>query len=154
MVTQLDRIKCRFLWQGTVPSRKKYSLVNWQVVCLAKEFGGLGILDLRQMNLTLLMKWWWKFQDPSYQGLWKTIITYKYYSSYNLPYSLFWKSIIRLDNLGQCSVKYSPDRQSTLKFWTDTWTHNCSLAVSFPQLFAICSNPNITLREVINSQGQ
>lgn len=55
--------------EGTFKNKKKYALVNWPLDCLAKEMGGLGILDLRQINVALLLKWWWKFQDHSYTGL-------------------------------------------------------------------------------------
>ena len=53
VIKHIDRIRCRFLWQGTVKTRKKYALVNWQVACFAKETGGLGILDLKQMNFNM-----------------------------------------------------------------------------------------------------
>lgn len=59
VIKRIDQIRCRFLWQGTT-SRKKYSLINWRTACLAKEFGGLGILDIKQMNISLLLRWWWK----------------------------------------------------------------------------------------------
>lgn len=57
-IKQVDSIRCRFLWQGTVEKRKKYALFNWQVPCFAKEVGGLRILNLAQMNVVLLLKWW------------------------------------------------------------------------------------------------
>lgn len=40
---QIDRVRNQFLWQGTGTKRKTYSLVNWKVVCLNKEYGGLGV---------------------------------------------------------------------------------------------------------------
>lgn len=67
-----------------------YVLIKWQIAYLAKEYGGLGILDLRQMNIVLLMKLWWKFQDQTYIILRKTITKYKYYSNSDIPYSAFW----------------------------------------------------------------
>lgn len=56
VINKIDKIRRRFLWQGTTIGRKKYSLVNWYKVCLSKEYGGLGILDFRQMNTALLHK--------------------------------------------------------------------------------------------------
>lgn len=66
IMRDLDKIRCRFLWQGTDRSRKKYALINWSVACLSKQYGGLGILDLRNMNTALLLKWWWKFKDSEW----------------------------------------------------------------------------------------
>jgi hypothetical protein len=51
---------------------KKYHLVNWDTVCTAKEKGGLGILNLRRMNISLLTKWLWKLEKED--GLWQTIV--------------------------------------------------------------------------------
>jgi hypothetical protein len=55
-----------------VEKRKKYHLVNWDTVCTAKEKGGLGILNLRRMNISLLTKWLWKLEKED--GLWQTIV--------------------------------------------------------------------------------
>lgn len=79
MLNQLDKIRRRFVWQESDLTKKKYSLVSWYRAYLAKEYGKLGILDLKQMNIDLMMKWWWKFKDPTYTHLWKCIIIHKYY---------------------------------------------------------------------------
>jgi hypothetical protein len=49
------------LWQGGHNSRK-YHLVDWDTVCLPKDQGGLGVLDLRVMNICLLAKWLWNLE--------------------------------------------------------------------------------------------
>jgi hypothetical protein len=36
--------------------KKKHHLINWQTVCLPKDCGGLGVLDLETMNIILLCK--------------------------------------------------------------------------------------------------
>ena len=43
------------LWQGGHNS-KKYHLVDWDTVCIPKDQGGLGVLDLNSMNKCLLSK--------------------------------------------------------------------------------------------------
>ncbi|XP_078156636.1 uncharacterized protein LOC144552546 [Carex rostrata] len=65
----IDKIRCRFLWQGSDKQTKKYALIKWPIVCLDKEYGGLGILDLEYMNMALLVKWWWKFKDPTFTNV-------------------------------------------------------------------------------------
>jgi hypothetical protein len=37
--------------------------VKWAKVAKPKSKGGLGIKDLRKMNLSLLCKWWWKLEN-------------------------------------------------------------------------------------------
>lgn len=45
VIGKMDRIRRRFLWHGVSPEQKKMSLINWNVVCMPKEHGGLGIMD-------------------------------------------------------------------------------------------------------------
>jgi hypothetical protein len=59
-----------------VETIKKYHLVKWDTVCNAKDIGGLGILNLRWMNISLLTKWLWKLEKED--GLWQTIVKEKY----------------------------------------------------------------------------
>jgi len=41
-----------------------------------KKQGGLGIKDLRRMNISLLCKWWWRLEKE--EGLWQQIVNHKY----------------------------------------------------------------------------
>jgi hypothetical protein len=51
-------------------------MVKWKRVCKSKNKGGLGVRDLSKQNLSLLIKWWskWDTQD----GLWQRIVKPKY----------------------------------------------------------------------------
>lgn len=42
---------------------KKYHLVNWPTVCTPKDQGGFGVLDLGKINMALLGKWIWRFEN-------------------------------------------------------------------------------------------
>jgi len=53
---QLDAIRSRFFWQGT-GKKRKYHMIKWEALNRPKEFGGLGFLDVRSMNICLLSKW-------------------------------------------------------------------------------------------------
>jgi hypothetical protein len=55
------------LWQEEQGIRK-YHLVNWETVCTPKDLGGLGVLNLELMNISLLCKWLWKLENE--EGLW------------------------------------------------------------------------------------
>ena len=35
-------------------------MVNWEIVCLSKADEGLGIINLKSFNKSLLAKWIWK----------------------------------------------------------------------------------------------
>jgi hypothetical protein len=71
----MDRTRKKFFWQGN-SVKKKYYLVKWSVIARPKRKGGLGIKDLRRMNISLLCKWWWKIENE--EGLWQEIVRKKY----------------------------------------------------------------------------
>ena len=50
----------RFLWNNN-EDKHKYHLVHWQLVAQKKELGGLGIPGLRNLNLSLLCSWIFRY---------------------------------------------------------------------------------------------
>ena len=93
---KIDKIRKKFLWSGGSTERKKYHLISWDQVCLGKDQGGLGVMNIIRMNMALLAKWWIRFKDPTVIGKWKTILINKYGpSGLHVPrLSYFWKGII------------------------------------------------------------
>lgn len=75
ILNTLDRQRRSFFWQGG-GSRKKYHLVKWESLCKSKRKGGLGLKDIRKMNVSLLSKWWWRLEKED--GIWQRIIRAKY----------------------------------------------------------------------------
>ncbi|WVZ82085.1 hypothetical protein U9M48_029388 [Paspalum notatum var. saurae] len=67
VIERIDRNRRKFLWQGEV-EKKKYHLIKWDEVCMDKAQGGLGIKNLENLNISLLCKWWWEFENE--EGLW------------------------------------------------------------------------------------
>jgi hypothetical protein len=57
------------LWNNENDSHR-YHLANWQLVSMKKEYGGLGVPNLRELNLCLLGSWVSRyFRDGS--KIWK-----------------------------------------------------------------------------------
>jgi hypothetical protein len=71
----MNRTRKKFFWQGN-NVKKKYYLVKWSAIARPKRKGGLGIKDLRRMNISMLCKWWWKIENE--EGLWQEIVRKKY----------------------------------------------------------------------------
>jgi hypothetical protein len=44
--------------------------------CKTQEKRGLGVKDLRKMNISLLCKWWWRIENG--EGLSQEIVRKKY----------------------------------------------------------------------------
>lgn len=53
---KLVRIQREILWRGVEVGRK-INWVKWRTVCQLKGMGGLGVRDIRVVNLSLLAKW-------------------------------------------------------------------------------------------------
>jgi hypothetical protein len=66
-----DFYQGRLLWHEEQGIRK-YHLINWEMVCTPKDLGGLGVLNLELMNISLLCKWLWKLENE--EGIWQTLL--------------------------------------------------------------------------------
>jgi hypothetical protein len=65
-----------FFWQGT-GKRRKYHMIKWEALSRPKEFGGLGFMDVRAMNICLLVKWIDKLERGE-EGLCCSLLRRKY----------------------------------------------------------------------------
>jgi hypothetical protein len=74
--SEMDSIRAKFLWQGA-EEKFRYHMAKWEMVSRPKDQGGLGIINMKIMNESLLVKWIWKiFQQPD--ELWFKILKAKY----------------------------------------------------------------------------
>jgi hypothetical protein len=73
---KIRRIQREFLW-GSRRGSKRISWIKWETVCLPKKKGGLGVRDVRVVNISLLSKWRWRLLDDKY-AVWKEVIKSKY----------------------------------------------------------------------------
>ncbi|PNY15940.1 ribonuclease H [Trifolium pratense] len=74
---KVRRIHREFLW-GYKGGRKRISWVKWDTVCKPKNLGGLGVRDIRAVNIiSLLAKWWWRLLEDD-NALWKEVLKNKY----------------------------------------------------------------------------
>jgi hypothetical protein len=147
----VKRIQREFLW-GCRNGRKRVNWVKWEDVCKPKHLGGLGVRDLRVVNISLLAKWHWRLLGGG-DALWKDVIRSKYeeevfgkvdWGEGNKPWfsSLWWKDINLIgSNLGTNwfarSVKRSMGNGASTSFWLDIWVGNSPLKDRFPRLYSI-----------------
>ena len=148
----MDRVRKGFLWSGD-KDKKKYHLVKWETVCMPKEQGGLGILDLELMNISLISKWLWKLFNED--GLWQQILTSKYLRKITLCQvsarpgdSHFWQGLMEVKPLFWpcCTVMVGNGEKTS--FWEDHWVGDMPLAKQFPRLFSISLNKLETVKNV------
>jgi hypothetical protein len=102
------KIQRQFLWGG-VRGGNKICWIKWSVVCKDKCQGGLGVRDVRLVNISLLSKWRWRLLQPG-MPLWKEVIVAKYgnhcvlfvdWSNNRIPVSSsnWWKDVCALERV-------------------------------------------------------
>ena len=64
------------LWNDFEGNRK-LDLANWALVSMKKDFGGLGIPNLQEINICLLGSWIKRFYEEDLKP-WKLLIAHKY----------------------------------------------------------------------------
>jgi hypothetical protein len=148
----MDKHRARFFWEG-VGNRRKYHMVDWATVCKPKAFGGLGILNTKLMNISLMLKWIWKlYQDE--EGLWADLIRAKYLGGRDLfsrevptNGSQFWNSIQKIKWYFKIGAKHEVRNGERTYFWLDWWMGAGPLHSRFPRLFSCCLSPFATVKD-------
>jgi hypothetical protein len=163
VINKVIRIQRQFLWGG-VKDGRKLCWLSWKAVCRDKKEGGLGVKDIRIVNVSLLTKWRWKLlqNDPA---LWKDVIFAKYgagcmsKANYNgIPggamASSWWKDICALEDfvqskkwLSEALVRKVNNGASTF-FWSHAWNGVLSLAEVYPRLYSLSIQKEATIADL------
>ena len=152
---RLEKIQREFLWEDGNSSRKPH-LVNWKIVCVGKEEGGLGIRNLSTMNRAFLEKWTWRFAVEK-NSLWKTVIKLKYGTEAggwfaNAPRGSYgiglWKEISKESEQLKNDRFFELGDGCRIKFLEDVWCGETLLRVSFPSLYALADSKGVMASEL------
>ncbi|KAJ9698883.1 hypothetical protein PVL29_007787 [Vitis rotundifolia] len=81
VTVRIERMQGDFLW-SRVGEGKRDHLVSWDVVCIPKAKGGLGLGRISLRNSALLGKWLWRFPREG-SALWHQVILSIYGSHSN-----------------------------------------------------------------------
>lgn len=149
VLKRINHFRARLLWQEH-QGKKTYHLVNWPAVCMPKDCGGMGILDLDIMNQCLLCKWLWKMENS--HGSWQEMLSRKYLQRQVLSEnkriageSHFWQSVSPI--FQQYTKRIVGDGAKT-QFWEDIWTGTQPLAVRYPRLYNITFSKHKAVKQV------
>lgn len=141
-----------FFWQGN-SLKKKYHLVRWEIVCKSKKKGGLGLKNIRKLNISLLCKWWWRLENE--EGLWQMIVKYKYLRGKPIcavksrnDDSPVWSDLLKIRHLYLIGRTCKVNNSGKTRFWLDKWLEDQLLYLVYPTLFACCTNHDILVKEV------
>ena len=142
-----------FFW-GNMGDNHKYHLANWGLISRRKEFGGMGVPNLREFNMALLASWGRRFYDDRNSD-WKKVLTYKYnttspnlFSTRVTLGSPFMKSLSWALAASKNFYRWVPGDGKSIAFWHDIWIGDCSLKTAFWDLYTICQQQDSTLAQV------
>jgi hypothetical protein len=139
------------------------------MVCRDKKKGGLGVRDVRIVNLSLLSKWRWRLIQPG-RPLWKEVLIARYgshilhqvdWSGVGTPSaSLWWKNIISLEKavpgknwLVDAVVRKVGNGRDTFS-WSSKWIGVAPLAVAFPRLLSLSNCKDSVVADLLQFQGE
>ena len=101
IVDKLVSLQRNFMWGGN-QHHKRISWVKWDVICLPKNEGGLGIKDLAKFNAALRGRWIWDLA-ANHNQFWARVLISKYGGWSDLQtgrdkgwHSQWWKDLRRL----------------------------------------------------------
>ncbi|KAJ0495935.1 putative reverse transcriptase zinc-binding domain-containing protein [Helianthus annuus] len=145
----LERLRRVFFWGGS-EENSHMSWMAWEKVIAPLEYGGLGFGSLRDTNLAMLSKWWWRFKSDK-GGLWRRIVWAFHHNNRSwapIPAKMSlagpWKQIVGIkEQLSQVginlptSICWRVGCGSRVAFWLDIWIGVQPLYMVFQSLFAI-----------------
>jgi hypothetical protein len=126
--------------------------VKWSKICKAKRKGGLGIKNLRKLNVSLLCKWWWVLES---EGIWQQLVRLK--NVKNSPICLIkhkqsdspvWTNLPEVRHIYLSGRDFVVNNGESISFWLDRWTGDKPLCLEFPVLYYLALNQGCTVREI------
>ncbi|MCH80013.1 LINE-1 reverse transcriptase like, partial [Trifolium medium] len=158
---EMVKMQRKFLWSG-LSVRAKTCWVKWDDICRPKKEAGLGIRDLRLVNISLLAKWRWKLLSHEYE-VWKEVVMARYgrdiigkrnIGELDAPRtaSSWWRDLCLLDSEDSwfmLALGKKVGRGDSTSFWNEVWAGNQSLRQRFPRLYGISTQQT----DVIHSLG-
>ncbi|XP_017245327.1 uncharacterized protein LOC108216978 [Daucus carota subsp. sativus] len=86
VVSKLEKIRRNFFWgckESNGQEQSKMHLIAWEKICRPKAEGGVGIAKIRERNISMIGKWWWrcinernKFWNVTLQSKYGSILGY------------------------------------------------------------------------------
>ena len=126
---------------------------------MKKEHGGLGVPNIKDVNLCLLGCWVKRYSQDDGK-IWKTIVDNKYvrnapniFASRPQAASTFWKGVMWAAKALQFGYRWKVGRGTKIRFWEDIWFGTSPLFVQFWHLYSICHQQCMAVSEVWDGEN-
>lgn len=123
---EIERLAWMFLC-GSDSSKRKPSLVNWQVCCSPMVSGGLGLRSLQVQNQLFLMKMGYNLITNT-NAYWVQLLRKKYKVRTSIPETItranashLWRSLSLIWDKIKAGLIWCVRDGGTINFWDDDW---------------------------------
>lgn len=101
---EIDKRRRAFLWSGNQSATGGKCKIAWPIVCSPRDYGGLGMPDLRVLGFALRLRWEWRRRTDS-----------------SSPWALLPSKPEKIvDAMFKASVRIRLGDSASLFFWTDS----------------------------------
>ncbi|XP_017256437.1 uncharacterized protein LOC108225996 [Daucus carota subsp. sativus] len=159
----LEKIRRNFFWgfkEVEGREQSKMHLLAWNKICRPKCAGGVGIAKIRERNVAMLCKWWWRCIRER-ERYWNKLMQSKYGSVFiSNPWS------IKLDNSSSFTLSdlqkvkqrgwdrnklengfvWKVNNGKSIRFWEDIWYGDRPFNKVYSRLYSISGMKTASVR--------
>jgi hypothetical protein len=121
---------------------------------MKKEYGGLGVSNLRELNICLLGSWIRRYVVGK-DNIWKMLIDFKYntcnpniFICKDSGASNFWKGVLWVVKVLNMSYRWKVGNDAKIMFWEDVCVCSTSLAIQFWEIYSIVNEQNKSIAKI------
>ena len=154
VIKQIDKFRKHCLWRGSSINEKGSPKAAWNIICVPKDQGGLGVIDLEKQNKALIIKNLHKFFNK-YNLPWVHLVWEKHYSNNKLPSHIvkgffWWRDILKLLPKFKEIAKPIFNNGSTILFWYDPWL-DTPIVERYPEMFSFARNKHLSATKAVEA---
>jgi hypothetical protein len=121
---------------------------------MLKDYGGLGIPNIRELNLCLLGSWLKRYSGDEGK-LWKSLVDFKYndhspniFTCSETGASNFWKGVLWAARVAKLGYRWNVGRGDKVRFWEDLWIGTSSIAIQYWELYCLVNEHNKSIADM------